>query len=386
MRILKLLDRSPEERGAAAIIVAVFVTSVALILSAFVTEFGAAFSNKRVLQNAVDAAALAAASHVANQAPPNQTCLELYAALTTPNGESMWPHAESTMREVAQDIFDDNVGNMAEVGTVGIEPRCDDDGLLVEVAVTQQTQTPIGQGVGTDKVQVAVSATALVTAPGAVLGLRPIGMPKTYADAAAAGTPGSTYSYPLEKGGGPCDLHQSDWGLLNLDKNGAGGEGGAVDLMEDGYDGAIVIGETVEGQHGWKNPTITALNSLAGETIVVPVFDTYTPHNNKSTKECEEWQEEEGGAGAGDDTEIGDETKVPPGQAKKDDEDSDSEWSADEEDSKGGYHIIGFLTIEVVGAVHKGDFSFKYVRFSPVGHDALPLGQDMGTRMAYLAD
>lgn len=66
MRVQLTLSPARDEQGAVAIVVAILLT-VLLVISAFAVDFGMAYSNKRQMQTAADAAAIAAASVYANE-------------------------------------------------------------------------------------------------------------------------------------------------------------------------------------------------------------------------------------------------------------------------------------------------------------------------------
>lgn len=279
------MGRRAGERGATAILVSVFVSTVALVAVAWVAEYGLAFSNKRFLQNAVDAAALAAATHVRDHAPVGLACEELKGAIEV-GGEAAWdPDGLTTTESVAATFFTENLGSTEGVVLDGVRATCEPaTGLTITVEARQTAQTPFGEAAGTDMLRVRTSATAAVGTPAEVIGLRPIALCLVRAQAAAK-DPGVEYGYPLqEKGDEVCGLDQSVWGLLNFDgSRGNGGSDGAVSDIVSGHPKPVGSSTAdhdvwIDGSPGLRRNLVRYIEDLVGDEIVLPVYDSYRSH------------------------------------------------------------------------------------------------------------
>lgn len=143
-------SRPGDEQGAVAIVVAILLV-VLLGISAFAMDFGLAYTYKRQLQTAADAAALAAASIYAEQ--PGD-CLTL-------RGDSS---LEAMALTAGHDVMVDNYRDAYVL--VPAPPDCQDDRLEIEWTVAGSTQTGLGGIFGVDDVDFEVRAAAQVGVPG----------------------------------------------------------------------------------------------------------------------------------------------------------------------------------------------------------------------------
>ena len=285
MRVHPMSDRRGDESGVVALVVSVLLATVLVLLAAFVTDFGYAYSNKRQMQNGVDAAALAAAQHVLEKAPANKTCAQLAADINS-SGDSAWPGAGgSTTQTEARSFFRQNMPNLkASVPPQPVTASCP-AGLGLELAVQASMPSDSFFGVitGQSSIPVSTDAAAVVGPGDNVIGLRPIGIcDKRAADAKA--NPGGIYALPLEDKGDPyCGLGMSDWGLLNFD--GSRGNKNLKDCTKPndglesdivcGYDKPVASDEWIDGDPGTRTSLEEDIGTLVGQDVTFPVYDDY---------------------------------------------------------------------------------------------------------------
>jgi hypothetical protein len=253
-----------------AILTVVFVSVLA-----FVTDFGMAYANKRVLQNGADAAALAAAQEIAEVASPTADCSAIEGSM------------EDSTRTVAEAYFAEN-GPSGDAGiapdATGYNIDCSSGRLLVEVA-TQQTSSnffgPVFGAEHEDGIPLQASAKAAVAPPNAVIGVRPLAICSVDAEALRDSPAESRYIIYDNDDDRGCGAASGNWGLLNLD----GGPNGTPELrewIEGGYDEEFGGTDTcedadiecTEGTPGFRNSLTGSLEFILGEKIVIPVFDS----------------------------------------------------------------------------------------------------------------
>jgi hypothetical protein len=284
-----------DDHGAVAVLVAILAL-VIFGIAAFAVDFGNAYAVKRKLSVAADAAALAAAATVSSAVPPGAAC----------DPAALEGAASSTARTVnAQNTHTD------EATVTGVTVTCDDD--TIEVAVDNQQPTPsfFGGIFGASGYLPSGSATAQVFVPSMlVAGLRPI--------AACADTvfdhltPKSPFIIKIDKDSAVCGTVTSgDWGYVNFLNQGAYGNfnqsgtaayyqgpsmecaggswqsGGNANCREDwianGYAGPVTVpnllagpgGGLSAGNTGFEASTLSALDSLVGQVIQVPVVTRF---------------------------------------------------------------------------------------------------------------
>ncbi|MFZ5848107.1 MAG: pilus assembly protein TadG-related protein [Actinomycetota bacterium] len=382
---MRVLRPRRDERGGVAVLVAVFISFVALVATAWVSEFGLAYANKRFLQNAVEASALAAASHVREFAPLGATCSELAAAIENGSDTSWNGGSTASTASVADRFFEDNLGNHDEVAFGGVQVTCDPSlGLLVTIDARQRSQTVIGRAAGTDELLVQTRATAVVATPKNVVGLRPLGMCLDRAREAAA-IPGQEYSYPIDKGDSTCGLAQSTWGLINFEgSRGNGGADGTVSDLVMGYPGEVsssTVGDEVwiDGSPGLRSNLVGYVQDLIGDEIVLPVYDVYRDKSGGEVPPLENWPSE------------GDTVTPTPAESNLNAQargGNNGGGSSGDKDNGKDFRIVGFITVEITGA-DKDEIRFRHKRFSPVAKInrdcALGLAQcDLGARIVKL--
>ncbi len=161
MRV-QVTHRDRDEKGVVALIVAV-LAGVLLIASAFVVDLGVAYTSKRQLQTAADAAALAAAKRFA--AEPG-TCAQLKANFSAAAAAVAEGIAEVNRPQQTKEAFD--------VTCLTSGPY--KGALQVTYRASGQTPTVFGGSVVGDKIVATGEASAVVYVPGSDLGMRPYGM------------------------------------------------------------------------------------------------------------------------------------------------------------------------------------------------------------------
>lgn len=367
---------------------AVFVSFVALVATAWVSEFGLAYANKRFLQNAVEASALAAASHVREFAPLGATCSDLETAIENGSDISWNGGTTASTAAVADRFFEDNLGIHDDVVFGGVQVTCDPSlGLLVTIDARQRSQTVIGRAAGTDELLVQTKATAVVATPKDVVGLRPLGMCLARAREAAA-VPGQEYTYPIDKGDTTCGLARSTWGLINFEgSRGNGGEDGTVSDLVAGYSGEVSsssIDEEVwiDGSPGLRSNLVGYIQDLIGDEVVLPVYDVYRDKSGGDVPPLAETM-----------SLPADDGTVMPAPAESNmstqDQGSTNNGGGSAENNNGkDFRIVGFITVEITGA-DKDEIRFRHKRFSPVAKInrdcAFGLAQcDLGARIVKL--
>ncbi|MEO5664776.1 MAG: pilus assembly protein TadG-related protein [Nocardioides sp.] len=154
--------RRRDERGVVAILVAI-VAVVLLILSAFVVDLGMAYTSKRQLQTAADAAALAAAKRFA--AEPG-TCAQLAANFSD--------EAEDIAEDIAEINRPEQVKEDFDVTCLTSGPY--KGALEVTYSASGVTPTVFGRSAVGPEIQTERRASAVVYVPGSDLKLRPYGL------------------------------------------------------------------------------------------------------------------------------------------------------------------------------------------------------------------
>jgi hypothetical protein len=165
-------------------------------MSAFTADMGVAYSNKRQIQTAADAAALGAAG-VYSTVPGATGCSTL---LT--NGRPA-AATEARSKVSAND-------NDAAPATHEFLPSCDANTLKVKVNVTTDSQSFFGRLFGRDKYTVTRSATAVVGVASSVgAGLRPLALcSRDLLTLTSFPTPVMKFEGPSEGGGSGSGTHQ----------------------------------------------------------------------------------------------------------------------------------------------------------------------------------
>ncbi len=293
--------RSIEDRDAGATaLILVFMTLIFLGFAAFAVDAGAGYLSKRNLQNAADAAALAAADSLVDE---SGTCAQVAADTT----------AVDAAHDIAAAYSADNRASNIETG---FEVRCDDSGRRIEVwyrnggTVDSIFSAMIGAGSRTAAEREAVAS---VGVPGSVTGLRPYFICITSADALRASggwlriefpapgcgnQPGNWYTVDCPEDG----TGNSTPVLASNTTNGCSAEISIVDLTSANGDPAaeqalllaacqgspVLSAERgcLTGNTGnlSSNPISNAWDGLLGQTIALPVFDLNTRRRHRQQR------------------------------------------------------------------------------------------------------
>jgi len=237
---------------------------------AFVTDFGLAYTNKRAMQNGVDAAALAVAQKIAVDGDPTATCGEL---------EARW-EGDPEVIAIADKYFGHNHSTS---GAAHSDPvlSCGNSAtqLFVGVDTAQESTTFFGGIAGVDGISLAQSAKAVVAPAKTVIGLRPfamcLGLAKTVID-----EPTVNHMLLLEKTDFGCGGASGNWGMMDFDgddKQLPEGANEALQWIKDGYNGPISIAPPIyiPGETGAPEPgkLEDAMNAMLDDEIVIPVYD-----------------------------------------------------------------------------------------------------------------
>ena len=273
------------EDGAVAMVSAFLVIAL-IAICAFVTDFGYAYANKRLTQNGVDAAVLAAAQSIIERVPSGKTCPQVRDDINNQLDGAWTTPAKPAAKLVAQSFFRENAPNSkATLKASDIIASCESNlGLKIEALSTMSSDAFFGRVIGTSSIPVATRAAAVVGPTTGAIGVYPIAICQARAMEAAA-HPGQVYAFPLEKNDPVCALDNSVWGLLNFDgSRGNGGDDGAFHDLQYGYDKPIdastpVEAVLVDGSAGFRASLNSYIEALVGREIVLPVYDAYISHD-----------------------------------------------------------------------------------------------------------
>lgn len=269
------------DEGAVAIMVALLAVSMLGVL-AIVTDFGMAYVNKQGLQNGADAAAVAVAQEIALQAPANQGCLAIQAAMS------------ASMRTVAEAYFAENApaGGAIESGAAGFEITCEKprpeapEALIVRVTAAQESPVFFGGALGvTDTIALQQAAKSIVTPAKSVTGLRPFAICQADANL-VAGSLGINHVISFDNADFGCGYAPGNWGIMDFN-GGSNPTGEIVDWIQDGYSGSISVAPPVyiAGNPGAPSSGALngAMNAILDKEIVLPVFDQITGQGSNSS-------------------------------------------------------------------------------------------------------
>lgn len=255
--------RRRDERGAIAILAAVLAVVLVGIV-AFVTDYGLAYANKRLLQNGVDASVLSAAQTINETAPPQASCADMLSHTAAARSE-----AEAIFRENAP-----AAGAALQPGGAGFTVDCVDGlGMVVTATGYQDSPAFFGGVFGISRVPIAQSAKAVVAVAGEVRGLRPFGVCNLDARS-VIDFPDDAKTLSFSKGSEGCGTGSGNWGLLDLDGFKGGGNNDIKDRIEFGFEGKIPDLTNVQSETGNFGGGLTdAMNAILGKHIPLPVFD-----------------------------------------------------------------------------------------------------------------
>lgn len=233
-----------EDEGAVAIVVAIMMI-VLLGISAFAVDFGLAYSNRRQLQTAADAAALAGARSFSDE---SVSCASAVASdgdepVVTGGGKT-YATMESEAEAAATSLMQANHDDAAEVaGSVDIE--CQGGAIQVTWANDSSSAVGLGGVFGAgDIVSTTEAVAALDVPPGVPAGLRPFPF-------CSKGVPTSgplPSAIVLMRGpvtGGPaaqdpdCPKPGGNWWIANCPETTNNGTTSVVESIENGCSSAV---------------------------------------------------------------------------------------------------------------------------------------------------
>jgi len=276
------LARPSSERGAAAILIAMFMVVFTGLL-ALVADYGMAYTNIRSLQSGADAGALAAAREIVNLSSPAATCADLATY-------------QADAEKVAKSYFDANwpAGNARGATVTGFSTACTaSKQFVVRVTVSQDSPAFFGGVFGKTSYGLTRTAKAAVAPASVVVGIRPFAVCKTDA-ARIAQSQTTSYNVvvdnDMDRG---CGTASGNWGWLDLD-SGSNGTGDIGKWIEYGYPDPVSAGtstscststpDCIEASPGKRVSLNAELEKVLGQSIVFPVFDTMTPSGGSNVR------------------------------------------------------------------------------------------------------
>jgi Flp pilus assembly protein TadG len=194
------------ERGQVLIALAL-MAPVLLAMAGMAVDIGRYADDKRTIQNAADAIALAAAQQLCAPSASNSqnavNCTDTDAARTTAVAYAAKNNVTfDPATDLAFPAYTPGVGNPS----VRVTLRDDVDFAFVRV-------------LGIDSKRVAAHATAIKTTPGAMSGVIPFAVTQCWLDTAAPGTPIVIHD-DANGGDGPCGTGNGNYGSIQIDNTG----------------------------------------------------------------------------------------------------------------------------------------------------------------------
>lgn len=271
------MSRRRDERGAIAVLVGVLAFVLVGIL-AFVADFGNAYANQRKLQNAVDAAVLAAGQSIVTGATnPSWTCDQLKTATST---------SAST---AAQTAFNQNAGTGSTLPG-GVTLKCDDSNwtnrIVVSASGTQQSQGFFGGIYGYSSYPLNKSAKVVVGPPGQVVGVRPFALCDPLA-ALQNAQPNGYLNLNFDNADLGCGTASGNFGTLDIRYPPVGGSPGSLvdDWVRNGYSGSLPTTAplTLNGSPGIPaNNLADDFAAILDTPIVLPTYDVRSDNGSNS--------------------------------------------------------------------------------------------------------
>lgn len=277
------LSRASNERGAAAILIAVFMVVFAGLL-AFVADYGMAYTNIRFLQGGADAGALAAAREIVNRSSPADNCTELAGyqsdaeAVAKSYFQANWPAAPDTRGATV----------------TGFSTACNaSKQFVVRVTASQSSPAFFGGVFGKSSYAITRTAKAVIAPATVTVGIRPFAVCATDARYIAE-NPTTSYNVVVDNDTDRgCGTASGNWGWLDLN-SGSNGTGDIGKWIEYGYPDPIsASGSTctdlsspdcIESSPGKRVSLNDELEKVMGKDIVFPVFDSVTTSGGSNVR------------------------------------------------------------------------------------------------------
>ncbi|WP_319466515.1 Tad domain-containing protein [uncultured Trichococcus sp.] len=245
--MLKKLRKLKSEEHGQALVFFVGIFAILLAVMAFVVDVGSVYVEKAKLQNAVDAAALAGAYDLTG-------------------GDDVI--AETIARGSANNYFDSN-------GYEDVIPIIDPEANSVKVSAIKNVNYTFAQIIGLSSANVKASATASISPADGVTGVIPVGVVQQIFNIGQ--------EYTLKEGGGDGangNFGGLDFGSLTSFVNSSFKKGGAAlfqDLVTEGYDQPIFVGEKVDTEPGAMSGKSFTENKIA----FIPLVDSMDVEGKK---------------------------------------------------------------------------------------------------------
>ncbi len=220
------------EKGAVAIIVAMFIVVFALI-TAMVVDVGSLFQDRRWLQTVADSAALAGAQELPEDRDEAITVALEYATSNYPG------------------TFDIDV-------TIGDYYVSND--MITVTLVNPDAPLFFGRVTEGETTTVPANATAIVAKPEGVGNVVPWSLDKEYFD---SWVPGGEYGLKFP----PTPLEPGNFMAVDLDNFEGGGSSDYTDRIINGYDELLYVGDEILTEPGNMAPTVSATNSRVDAPI-----------------------------------------------------------------------------------------------------------------------
>lgn len=267
------------ESGAMAVLVA-FLAIVLIGVLAFVTDFGFAYANQRSLQNASDAAVLAAGQRIIRESLPGQTCAQLKA------------NAPAAVQSDGSGAFASNAGSGAALPASGVTVDCNDPVLPDRVVITaqgsQDSASFFGRIFGHSHYSLDQSARAVIGPAQTLLGVRPFALCDGLGDIAFS-QPNAYVTVNFTNADQGCGAAAGNFGMLDMRNAYTPPAGPAVPgcpgvatvgpWISDGYPNEIPVSSPlyVQGKPGIPaNGYESYFSPILDQPIVIPTYDGMT--------------------------------------------------------------------------------------------------------------
>lgn len=274
--------RRVNERGAAAILIAIFMVMFTGLL-AFVVDYGMAYTNIRSLQSGADAGALAAAREVVNLSSPAATCTELAGY-------------QSAAESVAKGYFAANwpAGDTRGATVTGFSTSCTaSKQFVVSVTATQSSPALFGGIFGASSYGLTRTAKAVIAPASVAVGIRPFAICDVDARYISH-NPTTSYNVVVDNNEhSPCGDAAGNWGWLDLN-SGSNGTGDIGKWIEYGYPDPVGTSSStscttstpdcIESSPGKRVSLNDELEKVIGKEIVFPVFDSVTTSGGSNVR------------------------------------------------------------------------------------------------------
>ena len=261
---------------------AVLVAILAVVLIgvlAFVTDFGFAYANQRDLQNASDAAVLAAGQRIVRDSSAGQTCAEMIAN-------------DSQAKSDAKSTFLQNAGSGATLSGNDVDVTCVDSALPDRVVITAKATQPspsfFGHIFGRSGYSLSKSARSVIGPAQTLTGVRPFALCDQLG-AMGESQPDAYVTVNFSNADQGCGSASGNFGILDMRNaytppagptvHGCPGSSTVGPWISDGYPGDIPVSSPlyVEGNPGIPSHDYADdFEAILDQPIVIPTYDTLT--------------------------------------------------------------------------------------------------------------